>query len=247
MTAWRYAAAVAIIGVALLVTVFFRGFFEVNAFLLLFPAILLSAWIGGAGTGLLATFLSALFLATGALVGVSLLPPEGGSNVVRIALFVGVGALLSGVTANLRAAREQAREHARALEESEGRLRTALGALPMGVWFADEQGRIDFVNEAGRRIWGLERGQHRGLEPSGDIKAWWLDSGKLIAPEEWALTRAIRHRETSLDEEIRIQAFDGTQKIIRNSAVPVLAPDGRLLGAVIVNEDITERIRTERA
>ena len=41
------------------------------------------------------------------------------------------------------------------------------------------------------------------------------------------------------NEKIEIECFDGTQKIIQNSAVPLLDERGAVEGAIIVNEDIT--------
>jgi hypothetical protein len=43
----------------------------------------------------------------------------------------------------------------------------------------------------------------------GGSKAYWHASGKPIAPTEWASARALREGETSLNELIDIEAFDG--------------------------------------
>jgi len=91
-------------------------------------------------------------------------------------------------------------------------------------------------NEAGRRVWAGAR--YVGIEQFGEYKGLWPD-GRRIAAEDWALARAITHGETRIGEEIEIECFDGTRKIIRNSAAPVRDEAGRLLGAVVVNEDIT--------
>jgi signal transduction histidine kinase len=52
--------------------------------------------------------------------------------------------------------------------------------------------------------------------------------------------------ETSVNEVIEIEAFDGTRKIIQNSAVPIRDANERITGAVIVNEDISARSTAER-
>jgi len=59
------------------------------------------------------------------------------------------------------------------------------------------------------------------------------------------VAREVRHGETSLDEEIEIQCFDGARKIILNSAVSLRDDRGEITGAIIVNTDITERKRAE--
>lgn len=128
--------------------------------------------------------------------------------------------------------------------EARERLRKLVELLPIGVWMADAAGNIVMSNEAGRRIWGGAR--YVGIERFGEYKAWWPD-GRRIAAEDWPLARAIRHGETRINDEIEIECFDGTRKTMLNSAAPIRDEQGRLLGALVTNEDITERKRAERA
>lgn len=137
-------------------------------------------------------------------------------------------------------ARKQAE---RSLQAAERNLRNVLEALPIGVWLMDAQGRIVHGNPAGKDIWA--GGRYVGPEQFGEYKGWWLDSGKPVAADEWAAARAIRKGETSIDEQIRIECFDGSGKIILNSAVPLRDEDGRINGAIIVNQDITARYQAE--
>jgi two-component system NarL family sensor kinase len=57
--------------------------------------------------------------------------------------------------------------------------------------------------------------------------------------------RACVRGESSVNEVIEIEAFDGVRKIIQNSAVPIRDTNGRITGAVVVNEDISARKRAE--
>jgi len=132
-----------------------------------------------------------------------------------------------------------------ALRGSEHRQRLVLEHLPVGVWFSDQTGTILEGNEAGRRIWAGAR--YVGIPQYGEYKGWWADTGKPIAAEEWALARAVRLGETSLNEEINIECFDGSRKTIYNSAVPIRDESGSIVGALVVNEDITDRKRAEAA
>jgi PAS domain S-box-containing protein len=130
------------------------------------------------------------------------------------------------------------------LRKSRALLAQVLEALPVGVWIMDERGTITYGNRAGQEVWGGAR--YVGPEQFGDYKGWWSETGKPIEPGEWAAARAIARGETSLNELIDIQCFDGTRKTILNSAVPLRngEKDG-LLGAIIVNEDITARRQLE--
>jgi len=52
---------------------------------------------------------------------------------------------------------------------------------------------------------------------------------------------ALLKGETSIEEEVEIECFDGTHKIILDSAVPLRRSDGSVCGAVTIHQDITER------
>jgi PAS fold len=122
-------------------------------------------------------------------------------------------------------------------------LQHVLEALPVGVWIMDHTGRITHGNPAGRRIWGGAR--YIGPAHFGEYKGWWADTGQRIAPDEWAASRAITRGETSIDEIVDIECFDGSRKTILNSALPLRDAAGQITGAIIINQDITDRRRSE--
>ena len=138
--------------------------------------------------------------------------------------------------------REQADK---ALRENEKLLRTVLELMPVGVWITDARGNILHGNLVSQEIWGGAR--YVGMEQYGEYKGWWLDSGKRIEADEWAAARAINRGETSLNEEIEIEAFDGAHKIILNSVKPIFDEQLAITGAIAVNQDITERKHHEQA
>ena len=139
-------------------------------------------------------------------------------------------------------------EHKRAeeaLRESEKLLQLVLATLPVGVAVTDPAGNIILTNPALKRIWGnlIISSSERWARSIG----FWHDSGKRIAPQEWASLRALSKGETSLNELIDIETFDGAHKTIQNSSAPIQSSKGVIVGAVIVNEDVTERKRAEEA
>jgi len=129
------------------------------------------------------------------------------------------------------------------LRQSEQLLGEVVEILPVGIWITDASGQINIVNPAGRQIWAGAR--YVGPEQYGEYKGWWRSTGEPISASDWAAARAVQHGETSIDEEIEIECFDGTRKIILNSAIPIKNEEGDITGAVIVNQDITERIESE--
>ena len=137
--------------------------------------------------------------------------------------------------------REQADE---ALRSSERLLRQVMDALPVGVAVVDLSGDIILSNPASQRIWSVS--VPSGRERYAESKAWWHDTGERLEPGDWASVRAFINGETSVNEVLDIEAFDGVRKIIHNSAVPIRDTNERITGAVIVNEDISAWKTAER-
>jgi PAS domain S-box-containing protein len=132
----------------------------------------------------------------------------------------------------------------KALEQSERLLKVVLDTLPVGVAVVDAAGDILLGNPASTRIWSdlITSGRDRYVSSKG----WWHATGKRLQADEWGSARALATGETSINEVIDIEAFDGARKIIQNSAVPIRDASGRITCAVIVNEDISARINAER-
>ena len=131
------------------------------------------------------------------------------------------------------------------LKEAESQLRQVLDTLPVGVAVVNRAGDVVLHNRASSRIWGglIVPGQERYAKSEG----FWHGSGKAIGPEEWASRRAVAAGEISRDELIDINTFDGQRRTIENYAAPIRDQDGIITGAVVVNDDVTERVRAEEA
>jgi PAS domain S-box-containing protein len=130
------------------------------------------------------------------------------------------------------------------LRQRELLLRLVLDALPVGVAVLDLEGNITLSNPASQRIWGGAIGA--GRQRYAESKAWWHATGKRVEADGWASMRAYRLGETSVNEVLDIETYDGDRKIIQNSAVPIRDTNERITGAVVVNEDISARKTAER-
>jgi len=126
-----------------------------------------------------------------------------------------------------------------ALKNREHLLNKIFNLLPIGLWFADKNGRLLRGNPAGVKIWGAE--PTVPMEEYGVFKARRLPSGEEIAPDDWALAHTIGEGITVVDELLEIDTFDGKKKIILNYTAPVLDDQGKIQGAIVVNQDISER------
>ncbi|MDB6039679.1 MAG: sensor histidine kinase protein [Verrucomicrobiales bacterium] len=148
---------------------------------------------------------------------------------------IGVTAIIEDITERKRAED--------AIRRSQELLESVLATIPVGVVVTNLAGDIVRSNAISKAIWGqviISGGERR--EKS---RAFWHETGKRVEPEDWASVRALANGQTILNELLDIEPFNGQPKTIRNSAAPIRNPDGQIVGAVIVNEDVTEAKKSE--
>ncbi|HEX5915608.1 MAG TPA: DUF4118 domain-containing protein, partial [Rubrobacter sp.] len=160
--ALRYGVAALAVVVALLIKLLLDPLtVQDTPFLLVFGAIIVSAWYGGLGPGLMATGISILatdyfFLyPRGSFSGFSV---EG----IDVAVFLLEGALVSVLTSSLRSARDrarrstlEARSHEESLRESEERFRLMVeGVKDYAIFMLDPGGCVTTWNDGAGRIEG---------------------------------------------------------------------------------------------
>ena len=119
------------------------------SFLILIPAVLFAAGLGGIGPGLLATALS--------VVLGSLLRGHGGlpaGTVMEASVFALVGIGTSFLGELLRRARARSRRHANDLRAREAHLRSILDTVPDATIVISETGIIQSFNAAAERLFG---------------------------------------------------------------------------------------------
>ena len=165
------------------------------------------------------------------------------ASMVKGGVFVFITSLLLFVL--IRRSLTQVTVSKKSIEEKEHLLRQILETMPVGVWLADKKGTIRMTNPAGTKIWGSNT-----LLGSNDykmFKGWWADSGKPLSDEDWGMTRAIRQGASSYGETIDIACFDGSRKTILHSAVPLRDEHGEITGGLVINQDISDLLRTEKA
>ncbi len=144
---------------------------------------------------------------------------------------------------NLRRESDERKKSEEEIRRSQRLLSAMYENLPIGVFVLDRTGEILLINPAAKRIWAGEK--YVGLAGFGAYKGWLVDSGEPISAGEWAAARVIRNGKAILGEEVEIEAFDGSRKIIRNSAIPLHDEQGEITVVVTLNEDITSRKLSE--
>jgi two-component system, LuxR family, sensor kinase FixL len=152
--AWRYFVALAALGAALLFRYAFWDMFGLKVpYLQFYPAIMLAAWYGGLGPGLLVTTLSA------AVAMGFLLPPDGmavgdSTDQLSLGVFVATGLVISWLNHRLHLARgEQRAVAATALARAE-HLDAILNMTADGIIVIDDTGRIEAFNRGAQELFG---------------------------------------------------------------------------------------------
>ena len=139
------------------------------------------------------------------------------------------------------------REITRLLELDQARLAAVLRHLPVGVWIADQNGRLIGNNEQADRIWGGNSPLLNSTAEYQTYMSWYPESGKLLQPEEYPIAVALQTGQPVEPVELNIRRFDGSEGTVLVSATPIKDRQGLVTGAVGVNVDISERKRGEEA
>lgn len=239
----RYGVAVVAPIVALLLKLALQPLFqEGTPFLLFFSAVLISAWLGGLGAGLLATLLAALlsnyfFLAPPS----SLLTPIPGDN-LRLLLFVVEGVLVSFIVHAMFTARQRELASQQTLRQSEEVFRLLVeNVAEYAIFILDLNGHIVSWNMGAERLFGW---------PANEIVG-----------QPWA--RLFREEEVQngfLEREMRVAETQGHSRFggwrVRRDGTPFLVDEvitalrdesGRLRGFSKIVRDVTERKLAEAA
>lgn len=118
------------------------------------------------------------------------------------------------------------------LRVSEARLRAVIDCLPFDLWVGDREGRYVLQNAVSRRNWGSRLGKRpEDTDSPPEVVAFWAE----------------RNRRALAGETVRGEALytiGGVQRRIEDVLAPIES-EGRIVGYVGVNVDVTERKEAE--
>jgi PAS domain S-box-containing protein len=136
--------------------------------------------------------------------------------------------------------RKRAEERLRA---SERRLRELLEGLPAAIYTTDAEGRVTFFNQAAVDFSG--RVPKLGTDEwCVTWKLYWPD-GTPMAHEDCPMAVALREQRTIRDAEAIAERPDGTRVPFIPYPTPLFDEDGKLVGAINMLVDITDRKKAE--
>ena len=127
----------------------------------------------------------------------------------------------------------------------EPRLRDVLDALPAAVYTTDVEGRITYYNEAAAELWGC-RPTLGSSQWCGSWRLYWPD-GKPMRHDECPMAVALRECRPVRGGEAIAERPDGTRVPFIPSPTPLTDESGRMVGAVNMLVDITERKQAEES
>ncbi len=133
-----------------------------------------------------------------------------------------------------------------AAEAEQKRLQALIETLPVGIVIFDAAGRVTLHNRAIAAIWGQRPTDTKigeRLEMAGLFSA----DGRLLAPQESPLARAIRAEGTHYSQELIVRrSKTGEEVPVLVNAAPIRDSQDRLTGVITVYQDITQLREVDR-
>jgi PAS domain S-box-containing protein len=233
----RYGVAVAATTAALLLSLLLRPVVMPNPFLFFVGAIAVAAWFGGLGPGFLATAIAVVevnyffFSPLGSFV-------LGPLDAIRLAAFSVVAVMISSLSEGRRRALELAQAQGKQFE-------VTLASIGDAVIATDTAGRVTFLNAIAGELTGWSPEAARGEPVDAVFRI--VNAGSRL-PVEAPLVRVLREGViVGLANHTVLIARDGTERPIDDSGAPIRDARGRIVGAVLVFRDISEREAAEAA
>ena len=217
-------------------------------FIFFYPAIMLSAWLGRLGPGILATFLSAAAAITLWLPAMSAMSLQNLADVTGVVAFVATGILLSVLTEALHRTRARLAAKIRDLENDAGALkqgeeaRARLGAIVDSSDDAIVSKSLDGIV----MTWNAAATKMFGYAPEEVIGR----SITIIIPQdrlnEETRTLALIRRGEAIEHFRTIRRRkDGTQIAISLTVSPIRNAAGQIIGASKIARDVSSQVQAE--
>lgn len=149
------------------------------------------------------------------------------------------------VTEQVRA-RKMAEECSAKAEEERARLQAILATLPVGVAIVGRSGRVTDLNEAGAKLWASVLPSFTDLKDLGDVQAWSFESGEPMRLDDWGMVKAAFSGLATDSEMVTIARYDGRKMVMMMSSTPLRDASAGVIGAVVVGQDLTNRLQVQR-
>ena len=260
----RWTLAVALgIGVIVVRPWFSPSIGQDMTFILAYPAVVLAAWYGGAGPGLLTGAIALVGYLSLVVMGVLSNTAVTGRALVFAIGTIAIAAMgeqVQRARAALRARAEAAEERARLAAEREAALtetrrqasvlQSIMDYVPEGITVAwGPEANIALVSRHGLSLIQKSPAAVAGIPAAQHPQAWEIytpDGAPVLDPSRLPLTRACLG-EVTKNVELLIRATDGRLIPILCDAGPIRNARDEVVGGIIAWRDISKRKRAEAA
>ena len=133
------------------------------------------------------------------------------------------------------------------LEEHRTLLETLISNLPLSLIACDAEGRVTLYNREAAELCSMqsdESSKGKTCEHAVGAQIYHADGVTPLELADRPLVRTLRG-ELVEDMELVVVPQDSTERVTLTNGRRLTAPDGRLIGAFVITEDITERRRAE--
>ncbi len=265
--ATRYAVAVACVAGGWALRLAIAPFVGAGVtYITFFPAVMLAAWFGGLGPGLLATLLSLFVVFYAVIPPLYQLAAITPADAVGGLVFLAVSTFIAVLNEALRRSRAKSEERfsalaletnrrakaeedlaaaVRAAESDRDLLRTTLSSIGDAVIAADAAGKVTFLNGTAQKLTGWSQADAAG-KPMSDVFV--IENEKTRLPVENPVARAMREGTmVGLANHTVLRSREGRSIPIEDSAAPIRDAAQTVLGAVLVFRDVTARRKAAAA
>jgi two-component system sensor histidine kinase UhpB len=116
--------------------------------------------------------------------------------------------------------------------------------MPQAMYTCDENGYIQIYNKAAADMWGWEptlgKDQWCGWKKMVDPA-----TGQQIAPENSPMAKIYQEKQAVFGAQLLVQRPDGTERMVASFPSPLFNNDGKMIGAVNMLIDVTEKNEKE--
>jgi PAS domain S-box-containing protein len=210
-----------------------------------FLAVLVVAGYAGRGPALLATGLGALTSAYFIVPPRLTLWVEGIENQSGLLLYLLVGGGIALLGGALRSARQKAEAEAHEAVRQREQLRITLDSVGDAVVVTDADSRVMSLNPVAEALTGWSSAEALGQPLPSVFRI--VNEGNRRPVDNPALRALHDGVIVGLANHTLLIARDGSERPIDDSAAPIRDSTGRVVGAILVFRDITERKQAHRA
>jgi PAS domain S-box-containing protein len=234
----RYSIAFAVTGATTLLRLSLDPLWDSKLpFSLFYLAIMISAWLGGLGPGLVTTSLSAAAVAYFWIEPYRSLWVKNTADLSGLMVFLFIGVLISVLN-------EAWRLSTRTISQSEERLRVTLESIGDAVITTDNRGKVTHLNDIAQALIGWAESDATGSAIEDVFVTLDEQTRDRVEGPAWKILRG-EILSGSADHSLLLTK-DGGNIPIDLSAATIKTVDGQIAGAVIVFRDVTVRRVVER-